>query len=63
MSEVKTNNNGEYVFSNLENGKYMVIFEFDTAKYMLTKYQTTGVDSTENSDVENLEIKNRDSRE
>ena len=24
---------------------------------MLTKYQTTGVDSTENSDVENLEIK------
>lgn len=57
VSEVKTNNNGEYVFSNLENGKYMVIFEFDTAKYMLTKYQATGVDSTENSDVENLEIK------
>lgn len=57
VSEVKTNNNGEYVFSNLENGKYMVIFEFDTGKYMLAQYQVAGVDSTENSDVENPEIK------
>ena len=46
-----TNKDGEYKFENIENGKYIVVYEFDINKYKTTKYQTTGAESTLNSDA------------
>ena len=42
---VTTNNNGFYTLSNVPQGQYMVIFEYDTSKYVLTTYQEQGVDT------------------
>ena len=46
-----TGNEGNYTLTNLEKGKYIVVFEYDTEKYMVTAYQAKGVDSTKNSDA------------
>ena len=46
-----TNNNGEYSFGNVVNGKYLVLFEYDTDKYELTAYQKDGISSNLNSDA------------
>ena len=46
-----TNNNGEYTFSNVANGKYLVLFEYDTDKYELTSYQKDGISNNLNSDA------------
>lgn len=60
-NKLATNNNqeitattgadGNYTLSNLEKGKYIVVFEYDTEKYMVTSYQSKDVDSTKNSDA------------
>ena len=52
----KTQEDGKYIFDSVENGRYVVIFEYDTGKYILTKYNASGVDSSKNSDVENITI-------
>ena len=52
-----TNNNGEYKFENVENGKYIVMFEYDMKKYMVTVYKADGVDSNQNSDVQIVQVK------
>lgn len=44
-------NNGEYKFEGIEEGSYLVIFEFDTNKYKATKYQSQNVETTLNSDA------------
>ena len=49
-----TTENGFYSISNVANGKYVEIFEYDTDKYMLTKYHAENVQDTRNSDVENV---------
>ena len=49
-----TSENGFYSISNVANGKYVEIFEYDTDKYMLTKYHAENVQNTRNSDVENV---------
>lgn len=46
-----TESDGTYVLSGLPKGKYIVAFEFNTEKYMVTSYQVEGVDSTINSDA------------
>lgn len=46
-----TNSNGEYKFENVEEGKYLVLFEFDTNTYTVTTYQKTEVEQNLNSDV------------
>ena len=46
-----TNSNGEYTFSNVANGKYLVLFEYDTDKYELTSYQKDGISNNLNSDA------------
>ena len=46
-----TSKNGEYEFLNIEKGKYLVLFEFDTTNYAITSYQKQGVDSKLNSDA------------
>lgn len=50
-----TNENGTYILNNIGNGKYIVIFEYDTVGYTITKYKAEGVLESQNSDV----IKNR----
>ncbi|MCI8759886.1 MAG: hypothetical protein HFJ34_01965 [Clostridia bacterium] len=47
----KTNQNGNYQFSNLEKGNYLIVFRYDTNHYQLTEYQKLGVNSFENSDA------------
>ena len=54
--ETTTSENGFYSFSNVKNGKYVAIFEYDTEKYILTTYQAEGVNSSRNSDVENVNM-------
>ena len=55
-STVKTNSNGNYQFSNLPRGNYLVIFKYDTNQYTLTEYQKSGVDSSINSDASSKTI-------
>ena len=45
-----TNDEGFYTLS-LPEGKYIVAFEYDTEKYMVTAYHTEGVNSDKNSDA------------
>ena len=48
-----TNENGEYTFSNIGKGNYIVLFEYDTEKYKLTSYKSTSATDDTNSDVIN----------
>ena len=57
ISNVTTSESGFYSFTGLKNGKYVVIFEYDTEEYMLTTYQVEGANSSSNSDVENVTMK------
>ena len=49
--EATTNDNGIYVLSNIGNGKYIVVFDYDTNIYTLTKYQVEGAAESENSNA------------
>ena len=51
-----TDANGSYKFSELEKGKYIIIFNYDTDTYSLTEYQKSGVSSSLNSDATTKEI-------
>ncbi len=46
-----TNATGMYILQNVPNGKYIVIFEYDTTKYGLTTYQVSGTPDGKNSKV------------
>lgn len=54
----ETNEKGEYTLNSIPEGKYIVVFEYDTTKYKLTEYQKEGITSEYNSDaiVKELEI-------
>ena len=47
----KTSENGTYMLSNIQNGKYIVIFNYNTTEYAVTKYKAAGVDETRNSNA------------
>lgn len=47
----KTDSKGKYEFKNVENGQYVVVFEYDTVKYAPTIYKATGIDESVNSDI------------
>ena len=51
VDETTTNNNGEYVFSNLDSGKYVVVFDYDNTKYEVTTYQANGKIDSKSSSV------------
>ena len=51
ISRTTTNDAGNYTFTGIEKGKYIVAFGYDTIGYDLTTYQADGVDSGINSDV------------
>lgn len=46
-----TDGNGMYVLDNIQNGQYIVIFDYDKNQYSLTKYKAEGVSETDNSDA------------
>ena len=48
---VITDEQGRYTFSNIRNGSYWVLFEYDSANYSLTSYQKSNISSTLNSDA------------
>lgn len=45
-----TSSNGEYTFTNLEEGEYLVVIIYNSAKYNLTQYRKTAVGTSINSD-------------
>lgn len=51
VNKTVTNQDGEYKFSNLENGTYIVIFYYDNSKYALAEYKKQNVAEDKNSDV------------
>lgn len=46
-----TDNNGFYSLERIPKGKYIVVFEYDTSKYIPTTYQVDGTDESKNSNV------------
>ncbi len=53
---VQANNNGEYKFENIPAGRYYCLFEYDTSKYEITKYQVKGVDEGLNNDANKSQV-------
>lgn len=47
----QTDSNGQYSFGNLSTGRYMVLFKYDTTKYMITEYKKGGISEDSNSDI------------
>lgn len=47
----KTSTDGTYVFAGLENGHYILVFEYDTEMYSPTQYEAKNVPTSANSDV------------
>ncbi len=61
IKETKTSNKGEYTFSNLLPGSYMVVFEYDSAYYDITEYNKTGI--TEDLTSKAIQVKiNKDGK-
>lgn len=56
-SKATTNEDGSYKFDNLTSEKYIIVFKYDTQKYMLTEYKKTDVSENINSDANNQQIK------
>lgn len=48
---VTTDSTGAYTFTGVENGNYLVIFDYDTVKYTVTAYRKDGVGEHVNSDA------------
>ncbi len=54
IANTTTDGEGNYTFTGIKQGNYIVAFEYDTMNYALTTYQANGVDSNLNSDVINM---------
>lgn len=55
-STVTTNSSGEYTFSGIQNGSYLVLFKYDTILYTTTTYRKEGIESNINSDAVTTKI-------
>lgn len=51
IKSTTTDNAGTYTFSNLENGKYIIAFSYDTMLYTTTIYKKSDAGEDRNSDV------------
>ena len=51
IEKVVTTTDGEYKFTNLENGEYIAIFYYDNDRYAITDYKKQGIGASTNSDV------------
>ena len=49
--QATTDDKGIYLLSNIPEGKYIVVFEYDNSKYKLTTYQKEGIAESNNSNV------------
>lgn len=56
VRETETSLTGTYKFTDLEQGDYLVVFEYDTSKYAVTKYQADGSTNSTNSDAISKQI-------
>ena len=56
VKKAQTSSNGEYVLSGVENGKYIVIFDYDTTLYTATLYKQEGIADDVNSDAVTTKI-------
>ena len=56
LQEVYTDNNGNYTFSNIEKGKYNVVFIYNDQVYTVTTYQKEGVAESANSDAMQVNV-------
>lgn len=54
--EQNVNEQGVYTFSNLQSGKYLVVFFYDTENYTVTKYKADGVIDSKNSDAISMNV-------
>lgn len=52
----ETNSNGAYIFANLKDGNYMVVFLYNTGDYGITLYKTEGVNEDRNSDAVQVNV-------
>ena len=50
VAKARTNENGEYSFSNLSNGEYTVVASYDSTQYEVANYRVDGLANSENSD-------------
>ena len=46
-----TNSEGKYTLQNMTKGEYIVGFEYDTERYVVTIYKAEGINNSENSDA------------
>ncbi len=46
-----TSSDGTYALQGIKQGRYIVVFEYDTAQYSVTKYKVSGASEKENSNV------------
>ena len=46
-----TDETGSYVFTDIQPGNYLVIFQYDNTEFSITEYQKTGINEENNSDV------------
>lgn len=49
-----TSSNGEYIFSGIDEGEYLVVFVYDTGLYKLAEYRKNNVSQSTNSDFINV---------
>lgn len=56
VAETQTSLTGNYKFRDIPNGEYMVVFEYDTQKYAVTKYKLEDVSENLNSDAISKQI-------
>ena len=49
VKETKTNKFGEYILKDIEPGEYIIIFEYDTDKYEITKYNIENAQESQTS--------------
>lgn len=48
---ITTDSAGSYTFSGVENGNYLIVFDYDTSRYTVTSYKKDGVSASVNSDA------------
>ena len=51
VKSVTTDSKGDYVFAGIQNGNYLIVFDYDTVKYTVTTYQKAGIEPNLNSDA------------
>lgn len=54
VKQTQTSSTGEYIFTQVEEGDYLVVFIYNSYKYDLTEYKKAGISQSTNSDVINV---------